>query len=144
MSAQRVLMAGLAAWALLAGTARAQDAAAEYRANWLEAQSALAAFADAPLAQARKQLDRPQLVAAYGRESERYAKALAALGGKLPPPQAAAAHWRMLPLHERALSATRLVRDAAERGDEAALAASWLALGDAIEALRRTLRELAR
>ena len=132
-----VVLAGL----LAAGAARSQDADAEYQASWLEAQSALAAFANAQLAQGRKQLERGQLQAAYRRESERYAKALARLGARLPPPEAAPMHWRLLPLHERALSAMKLALGAMERGDEAAQAAAWASLRGTVEALKRALQE---
>jgi hypothetical protein len=138
----RLAVCGLALAALfLAPAARAQDSAADYQASWLEAQSALAAFANAQLAQRRRQLDPGELLAAYRRESARYAAALERLGKKLPPPEAALAHWKMLPLHERALSAVRIVLAAAERGDEAALAAGWSTLADAVGALRRTAQE---
>lgn len=134
-----VVLAGL----LVAGAARAQtaDADIEYQANWFDAQSALAAFANAQLAQGRQQLDRGELLAACRRESERYAKALARLGAKLPPPAAALVHWKMLPLHERALSAMKLVLSAAERNDEGALDAAWRSLADAVKVMQRTAQE---
>lgn len=142
LASLRLLALGIALAGLLAaGTTRAQAADVEYQANWFEAQSALAAFANAQLAQGRKQLDRGELLAAYRRESERYAKVLARLGAKLPPPAAALAHWKMLPLHERALSAMKLVLRAVEGGDEGALDAAWRSLADVVKVLQRTAQE---
>jgi hypothetical protein len=129
MSAARLGAAALALVLLLAASvASAQDGDAEYRSAWLDAQHALAAFAQAPLAQRR-------------RESERYASALAQLGKRLPPPDAAMAHWQMLPLHERALSAMKLIVGAAERGDAPAESAGWKTLAEAVAALQRTVKE---
>jgi len=141
MSGARLRAALALAVLLAAGTARAQDSDAEFRASWLEAQRALAAFAQAPLAQRREKLDRAELLAACRRESERYAKALDQLGKRLPPPAAAMAHWQMLPLHERALSAMKLIVGAAERGDAPAESAGWKTLAEAVAALQRTVKE---
>lgn len=138
----RSLALGLALLAFsAAGLAWAQESKDEYQDQWLRAQSALVAFANAQLGQGRRQLDRTALLVTYRRESERFASALARLSEKLPPPESALMHWKLLPLHERVLSAMKLVQNAEERDDSAALSAAWASFRDAVGALKRTLKE---
>jgi hypothetical protein len=119
----------------------AQDAATGYQSSWVEAYDSLQGFANAGLTQGEA-AGRDELLAAYRREAGRHAAAIAALGGMLPPAEAVAAHWRMLPLHERAQSAMTLVIRAIELEDAAAVSAAWRSLDDAVKALQRTRQEL--
>jgi hypothetical protein len=141
------LAAGVLIAAMLAGSASVCSAAnddpdaAAYRAQWRQAGTAIAAFANAPLVQPGASAP-DAVLRVYDQTHDQLASALASLSETLPPAQAALAHWELLPLYDNVLSAMTLVRDATRAHDAAALAAAWLAFRDALGQLRKSAAEL--
>lgn len=126
MSARRIAWVVVAvSVTLLAHAFLAAETA--YEARWCEATHALAAFgiARGTLMDDQGRVDRAELAAAYRRERDRLAAALAALRSLAPPREHLLRHWQLVPLYEQALVAMNVVIEGAEKADDAALATGW-------------------
>jgi len=133
-------MAALLAGLLVPAPARAQAPSGEtYDARWRAAAQALAAFATTA-----SDTDDAAVAAAYRRERERFAAAVARLGQTPPPRDQLLRHWTLLPLHEQALAAMTVISAAADRRDRVGLAVGWASLRDTTRLMRAAAEELAR
>ena len=95
----------------------------DYRAHWVAAATALAAFSYSDLRRKPNAFDFDRLSRQLSQERDRLASNLAWLSTSLPPKGAALQHWELLPLYEDALSAVTIICDAAARHDEAGFSA---------------------